>query len=101
MFEPKHILKYDSTVKECSFEGENQNVGALYTSYKKVQLISSRDFYQKCIRFYHDGKYYNFSSSFESGKLATKKDTVRGEYLINFGILKQTPSGVESIQFVQ
>ena len=52
--------------------------------------IQARDFYEKGFGFYHNNKYYRYSSTLPNGGLDVKpkvKDTIRGDTLINYAMV--------------
>ena len=59
---------------------------------KKVYSISSRDFCEIGFTLKHNSKYYRLSYSIE-GKVAETEEFVRGNCLMNIGILKKSETG--------
>ena len=68
--------------------------------------ISSRDFYSKGIQFYHNGKYYRYSSSVIDSEIIDDKNpndifkrqlpddkTIRGTTILNCGIFQRDKDG--------
>ena len=75
-------------------EGGKRTYGYTYTKQKKQFTIQSRDFYDKGFNFYHNGKYYRYSTAMANSEelYAVPKDTIRGETIYNFGIMERDPS---------
>jgi hypothetical protein len=51
--------------------------------------IQSRDFYDKGFNFFHNGKYYRYSTAVSDSEQikSVPGETVRGETIYNFGIM--------------
>jgi hypothetical protein len=70
-----------------------KSYGMYHMAHKKQYTFDSRDFVEKGFAFYHDGKYYRYSSMVNNGTdyVPLPKSTVRGETLYNFGIMERDP----------
>lgn len=70
-------------------------MGFNYCSHKKQYSFQSRDFVEKGFNFYHNGKFYRYSTSLpeELGLARTPvpADTTRGFTYYNFAIVERNP----------
>jgi len=89
---PEEASKWDKNVEKAEFisckEG-NRCYGFTYVLNKKHATIKARDFYDKGFNFYHNGKYYRYSTAVNNSEdiYPVPKDTFRGETIYNFGIM--------------
>lgn len=84
---------FDPNVQTYEFipftEGK-KSYGSWYIGNKKYMTIQARDFYEKGFCFYHNNKYYRYTSTLPNSGLDVKpkvKDTIRGDTLINFAMV--------------
>lgn len=91
-------IKWDKNMETGEFisciPGDKRTYGYTYTKQKKQFTIQSRDFYDKGFNFYHNGKYYRYSTAMANSEelYAVPKDTIRGETIYNFGIMERDPT---------
>ena len=97
-------MKWDKNVEEGEFieciEGK-RTYGYTYIKNKKHATIKSRDFYDKGFNFYHNGKYYRYSTAVAGSEdlKPVPADTFRGETIYNFGIMERDPEDNNKIKF--
>ena len=96
IFNPNEALKWDKNLQSSKFIPLEENVrsyGLSYMAHKKQYTFQSRDFVEKGFQFYHEGKFYRFSTKAKNGDdhVPIPKDTVRGETLYNFSIMERDP----------
>ena len=80
LYDDKHIPQWDPMIQECEFSTmslngsenpaeialgtpENKTIGRSWTKHKRIMHLSSRDYCDKQINFYHDGKFYHYQTS--------------------------------------
>ena len=66
MYEQDHVPKWDPIVSHNEFKPLNKGdktVGTNWTKHRRIMHVSSRDYCDKMINFYHNGKFYHYSSS--------------------------------------
>ena len=62
---------------------------------KKHLTIKARDFWEKGFGFYHNGKYYRYSTTVNdsvSDRPLPDKETIRGDTIYNAGVMWRDPS---------
>lgn len=98
IYSPDHQKKWDKVLEDSQVQplGEStRNIGYSYTKNKKQFTIASRDFFEKGFNFYHDGKFYRYSTSVPDSENSLKplvdKKTVRGTTNFNVGIMERDP----------
>ena len=92
-------MKWDETLLDSDFtplgDRKGLTMGFNYCAHKKQYSFSSRDFVEKGFNFYHDGKFYRYSTSVPDEKGIEKHpppaDTVRGYTFINCGVFERNP----------
>jgi len=67
----------------------------IYVAQKKQFTFQSRDFYEKGINFYSDGKFYRYTCGIpnDTKERPVPKDTVRGQTLINCAMMEYLEDG--------
>ena len=72
---------------------KNQSIVLKYSVNKKQYTIDSRDFVEKSFSFYHNEKFYRYSSSVpeQAGlqMFPLPEETVRGTTIFNFGLFER------------
>ena len=60
---------------------------------KKLMTFDSRDFYEKAFGFFHNGKFYRYTSQIRDCEVERPrpKQTVRGMTIYNVGIMERDP----------
>ena len=102
MYNPQVQKQWDKNLKDGSFieiTPGKKSYGITYTINKKQFQFCSRDFYEKGFGFYHDGKFYRYSSSIDNSEnpgpngeppMCAIKDPhsqVRGYTIFNVGLM--------------
>ena len=71
----------------------DKTVGTNWTKHKKIMNVSSRDYCDKMINFYHNGKFYHYSSMIPDDLASDMKkltgDTVRGSTIYNISRIER------------
>ena len=75
IYDPECTLKWDKLLKESNFQQINnsKSFGIIYTQNKGQYGIASRDFYDKVFKFYHNGKYYRYTSYIQEELIGSSK----------------------------
>lgn len=96
MYDQEHVPKWDPIVSHNEFKPlkpGDKTVGTNWTKHRRIMNVSSRDYCDKMINFYHNGKFYHYSSSIpmqESDKIKKLSgDAVRGTTVYNIGLLER------------
>jgi len=93
VFSPENAKRWDKNLKESekiSING-SKTYGFIYMSNKKQYTLHSRDFYEKTFSFYHNEKFYRYTSSVVncSDHKPIPKETVRGTTIYNCGLIRR------------
>ena len=96
MYDQAHVPKWDPIITHNEFKPLNpgdKTVGTNWTKHKKIMHVSSRDYCDKMINFYHNGKFYHYSSSIPDEGCdkvkALSGDAVRGQTVYNIGLIER------------
>ena len=105
MFKPQCVLDWDKNCLTSEFvevDTNKKSYGLIYVAQKKQFTFQSRDFYEKGINFYSNGKYYRYTCGIpnDSDFRSIPKDTVRGQTLINCAIMEYQEDGKLSYRCV-
>ena len=81
-------------------EGDRRTYVFTYSLNKKHAAIKARDFYDKGFNFYHEGKYYRYSTAVNKSEdiYAVPDETFRGETIYNFGIMHRDSDDGDKIK---
>ena len=67
IYDPEHTFKWDKLIGEKGIKvGVNEKTTSasyVYTHNRKQYTIAARDFYEKGFNFFHNGKFYRYSTS--------------------------------------
>ena len=105
MFDPAHVSKWDKnikTVKTIPLVEGKRCFSLSYTLNKQQYSIAGRDFYEKQFNFFHNGKFYRYSSSIDNSEIegpngepaampSPDDKTVRAFTAINCGVVQRGP----------
>lgn len=99
VFGSEHQTKWDETLLSSAFtplgDRKHMTMGFVHCAHKKQYSFQSRDFVEKTFNFYHNGKFYRYSSSLpdELGqeRFPVAEETTRGFTYYNFGIVERNP----------
>lgn len=100
IYEPGHIEKWDDTVGANSVtpvgDRTSTSITFGYTAHKKQFSFQSRDFIDKSFTFFHNGKFYRYTSSLpeDKGKIMKPlpEETTRGFNYFNIGTYERDPA---------
>lgn len=91
IFKPEYRKKWDDSLQIVEImEQISPEAFIVHTmSNKQMMIISEREAYDKRCEFYHDGIYYNFSSSVPEELYPSNPDAVRVRNYFNFYSIKE------------
>ena len=86
-------MQWDNLMDKCEFYPINgcKTIGLTYMRNKPQYSFHGRDFYEKGFAFYHNGKFYRYTTSIPDEESLSMKpvpdETVRATTILYYGIM--------------
>lgn len=94
MYEQDHVPNWDPMISHNEFhplKDGDKTIGTNWTKHHRIMHMSSRDYCDKMINFYHNGKFYHYQTSIPACECHKVKelngDVVRGTTIYNIGMI--------------